>query len=197
MDRKEDLRKLLAGMFFIMGIIFIVVVVMVIGIEKGFTQPKFSAGVLFKRVDGLAIGAPIRLSGVNVGTVAKIDFLDEKINGRGVKVTLSLLRRYKKQLEKSTNFSIKTEGLLGGKLIEISSNEYGPYVDLELPVMGQDPIDVEDMVDVFNKTANASVQTAQTMEAIMKQFERISNSTKRLMDRLEQKLLEGNLFKIF
>lgn len=197
MDGKEDLKKLLAGTFFIMGIIFIVVVVMVIGIEKGFTQPKFYASVLFKRVDGLTTGAPIRLSGVNVGTVAKIDFLDERINGRGVKVTLSLLRRYKKQLEKSTSLSIKTEGLLGGKLIEISSDEYGPYMDWGFPVMGQDPIDVEDMVGVFNKTANASVETAHTMAEIMKELQGISNSTKRLMNHLEQKLLEGNLFKIF
>ncbi len=197
MDKKEGLRKLLAGTFFIMGIILIVVVVMVIGVEKGFTQPKLQATVLFKRVEGLAVGAPIRLSGVNVGTVAKIDFLDEKIDGRGVQVTLSLLRRYKKQLGKSTNFSIKTEGLLGGKLIEISSDEYGPYLDLERPVIGQDPLDVQDMVDIFNKTAQASFKAAQAMEDVMKELQRVSNTSKRLMNRLEQKLLEGNLFRIF
>ncbi len=197
MEGKENLKKLLAGIFFIIGIILIVTVVMVIGIEKGFTQPKFSVTVLFKRVDGLSLGAPIRLSGVSVGTVAKIDFLDERIDGRGVRVTLNLLKRYRKQLEKSTRFSIRTEGLLGGKLIEITSDEFGPYVDLDWPIIGEDPIDVQDVVGVFTQTANATVQSAKALEEVKNELTRISKSVVRLMNRLEQKIMEGNLFKIF
>lgn len=174
-----------------------VMMILVIGIEKGFTQPKFYVAVLFNRVDGLAIGAPIRFSGVSVGTVGKIDFLEEKINGRGVKVTLNIFKRYKKQLEKSTRISIRTEGLLGGKLVDISSSEVGPYVDLDWPIIGEDPIDVQDLVVVFKEAANSFTQTTKTMDSINREVRTISESSQRLIKRVEQKLIEGNLFKVF
>ena len=198
MYKKDYFSKILAGILFIvLGVVVVAGVIWVIGTEKGFIQPKFYVTVLFKRVDGLSLGAPIRLSGVNVGTVGKIDFLDDNIDGRGVQVILNVFKKYKKQLEKATRFSIKTEGVLGGKLIEISSDEIGPFVDLNKPILGEDPIDVQDLVVVFSEAANAFTETTRTMHTVVDEFHSISQSTRRLMNRVEQKLIEGNLFKVF
>ena len=198
MSKKDYIQKILAGVLFIViGILLVGGVIWVIGTEKGFIQPKFNVNVLFKRVDGLAVGAPIRLSGVNVGTVGKIDFLDDDIDGRSVQVVLNLFKRYKKQLEKSTSFAIKTEGLLGGKLVDISSDELGPYVDLTQPILGEDPIDVQDLFVVFSEAANAFTETTKTMHTMAEEFHSASESTRRLMNRIEQKLIDGNLFKVF
>ena len=198
MSKKDYFKKILAGILFIvLGILIVAGVIWVIGTEKGFIQPKFNVTVLFKRVDGLAIGAPIRLSGVNVGTVGKIDFLDDNIDGRSVQVVLNLFKRYKKQLEKSTSFAIKTEGVLGGKLLDISSDEVGPYVDLNQPILGEDPIDVQDLVVVFSEAANAFTETTKAMHSVVEEFHSVSQSTRRLMNRVEQKLIDGDLFKVF
>lgn len=198
MSKKDYFQKILAGILFIvLGILLVGGVIWVIGTEKGFIQPKFNVTVLFKKVNGLGIGAPIRLSGVNVGTVSKIDFLDDNMDGRNVQVVLNLFKRYKKQLEKSTSFAIKTEGVLGGKVLEISSDELGPYVDLTKPILGEDPIDVQDLVVVFSEAANAFTETTQTMRTVVEEFHAVSQSTRRVMNRLEQKLIDGNLFKVF
>src|SRR3990167_5056287 len=108
MEKRDFIKRLYAGMFFIIGIILISIVILAIGIEKGMTQPKFQVKAVFHEVGGLSVGAPIRLSGVNIGTVGRIDFLDEKVEGRGVLVTLNIFRRYKKQLERAYRFAIKT-----------------------------------------------------------------------------------------
>ena len=198
MNKTEYIQKISAGILFIvLGILLVAGIIWVIGTEKGFIQPKLSVTVLFKRVDGLAVGAPIRLSGVNVGTVGKIDFLDDNVEGRSVRVTLNAFKIYKKQLEKSTSFSIKTEGVLGGKLIEISSDELGPYVDLNKPILGDDPIDVQDLVEIFTEAADSFNETSQMMKTLMSEFHSISESSQRLMNRIEQKIIEGNLFKVF
>lgn len=198
MSKKDYFKKILTGILFIViGILLVGGVIWVIGTEKGFIQPKFNVDVLFKRVDGLAVGAPIRLSGVNVGTVGKIDFLDDNMDGRSVQVTLNLFKRYKKQLEKSTSFAIKTEGVLGGKLVDISSDELGPYVDLTKPILGEDPIDVQDLVVVFSEAANAFTETTKTMHTVVEEVQSVSQSTHRLINRIEQKLIDGNLFKVF
>lgn len=197
MDKREFVKRLYAGMFLIIGICAVLVVVFAIGIEKGFTQPKFQISVLFKEVGGLNVGAPIRLSGVNVGTVAGIDFLDKKVDGRGVNVTMNIFKRYRKQLEKSTSFAIKTEGVLGQKLIEISTEENELYFNLDKPIIGEDPLDVQGLAESFGKTARSLRETSQAINSIIKELKYISKSSKRLLNRIEQHLIEGDLFRIF
>src|SRR5262245_27837676 len=69
MEKKDFYKKLIAGTFFLTGIFLVSVIVLTIGIEKGLTKPSFEITVLYREVGGLAIGAPVGLSGVNVGTV--------------------------------------------------------------------------------------------------------------------------------
>ena len=90
MKKKDLIKKFSAGIFFFACVVMIVGVVFVLGLEKGFTEPKFRMTVVFHKVGGLAIGAPVRLSGVTVGTVSDIDFLDEEISDRSVTVGLNL-----------------------------------------------------------------------------------------------------------
>ncbi len=197
MEKKDFLKKFFAGLFFVSSIAVTFVVVMVIGIEKGFLQPKLQASVLYHRIDGLALGAPIRLSGVNIGTVGAINFLEEKINGRGVEVTLNIFKNFEPHLKRVSKISIKTEGVLGGKLIEMTSLETGPYLDLSFPVVGEDPIDVQDLYGIFSDSATTFNRTYTMMERMMNEFHMISKSGKKLMDRVEQKVIEGTLFKVF
>ncbi|HLD69155.1 MAG TPA: hypothetical protein VJA17_00155, partial [Candidatus Omnitrophota bacterium] len=65
------------------------------------------------------------------------------------------------------------------------------------PILGEDPIDVQDLVVVFSDAANAFTETTQTMRTVAEEFHSVSESTRRVMNRIEQKLIDGNLFKVF
>jgi len=197
MDKKDFVKRLYAGIFFLIGIGLIIVVVLAIGMEKGLTQPKFQAAVLYRDVGGLSVGAPVRLSGVTIGTVAKIDFLDEQMKGRGVKVTLNIFRRYRKQFEQSSQFAIKTQGILGEKLVDIALSEQGKNFDLNQPIIGDDPLDVQDLAETFGDTAVSLSETSQAIDEMIEELSNITAATKRLMNRIEEKLMDGSLFKIF
>ncbi len=197
MDKRDFVKRLYAGIFFMIGIALIFVVIMAIGVEKGFTQPKFKIKVLFHEVAGLSVGAPIRLSGVNIGTVGKIDFVDVKIDGRGVEVECNIFSRYRRQLEKASRLAIKTEGLLGAQLIEISSDEHAQRLDLNKPIIGADPLDVQGLAESFGDTAISLTETSKGVGAILKEMQYISKTSKRLLDRIERRVIEGNLFKVF
>ena len=196
MDRKDFVKKLYAGIFFVIGILLILAVVFVIGMEKGLTQPKFQVRVVFRDVGGLSVGAPVRLCGVNIGTVGKIDFLEEKVDGRGVDVTLNLFKRYRRQVEKGTRFTIKTEGILGQKLIAIST-ENGDSFNLAETVLGEDPLDVQDLAESFDATAVSLQEASDNINKMLKQLEHASKTFKRLVDRIEQRIIDGDLFKVF
>ncbi len=197
MERDEFLRKFLAGLFLIVGLVLFAGVVFVLGIEKGLTEPKFQIEVLYKNVGGLLEGAPIRLAGFNVGYVHKIDFLDQEINERRLKVICSIYNKYRNQLEMSYHYAIKTEGILGEKYVEIKVSEYGPHVDLSKPILGEGPLDVEDSAEIFINTAKLLMKTSQEVNAIAAELKVVLRSTKRVIHRVEQKLMEGTLFKVF
>ena len=197
MEKKGQLKKVFAGVFFLTRILLVSVVVLGIGVERGLTQPKFQIAVLFREVGGLAIGAPVALSGVTVGSVSAIDFLDQEIEGRGVKVILNVYEKYKTQLEKSSRFVIKTEGILGEKSIEISRSIDGNRIDLNQPIIGEDPLDVQDLAKLFADTAVALKQTSETISSIIGEMNHISVTTKRVLNRIEQRLIDGNLFRVF
>lgn len=223
MTSKDLSKNFLAGLFFLLGVFLIIAFILTLGKDKGLTESKFQIKVVFKDVGGLSEGAPARLSGVNVGNVANIDFLDEPINGRNVIVTLNIMERFRKQFNKGVHFAIMTEGVLGEKLMEISIIEGKEVPDLSKPVIGQDPLNVSDLTQVFSQAAQSFTKTAEEMSQIdmvelsevmlessksllitseglneiMKELDEISHKSKRLFDRIEQKLIEGELFKVF
>ena len=94
-------------MFFIATVFLGIWVVFKIGAQRGLGQPMLEMTVYFRSIGGLAAGAPVTLSGVNVGTVQDVDFIDPPIQGRSVRVVLSLYKRYEGQLHKATDFIIK------------------------------------------------------------------------------------------
>jgi phospholipid/cholesterol/gamma-HCH transport system substrate-binding protein len=197
MYSKESLKKISAGIFFIIGVILIFVIVFMIGLEKGATQPKFQITTIFKNVGGLAEGASVRLSGVSVGTVSSVDFLTEKIYGRGVRVTLSIFKKYKKQIEYCSVYSIKAVNILGEKIIEIDPPGDIKVYDLNKPIIGNDPLDVQDFAQSFKDTAISLTSMTREIDSLIGEFKYFSKTSKRVLDRIEDKLIENNFIKLF
>jgi phospholipid/cholesterol/gamma-HCH transport system substrate-binding protein len=197
MAKDDMMKQFWAGVFFILGMTLIGGAVFFIGFQKGMTQPYFLLSVLFDKVGGLTEGAPVRLSGVNVGTVEAIDFLDKEIMERGVKVTLRIQKRYEKPVSRSTRISLQTEGVLGAKYIEIGREPGESALDLSRQVLGKPMLDVYDLAEVLQDTAGSFNDTTRGINTMVTQLNYISRKTKRLLDRAEQRMIDGNLFKVF
>ena len=223
MEKNELMRKFWAGLFFVLGIFLILKVIFVLGEDKGFAKPKFTVTVLFSKVGGLLEGAPVQLSGVNIGHVDDIYFLERQVEGRGVAVRLNIFSRFRKQLQRSVLFTIKTEGILGEKIVEIESFGDSPVVDLQKPILGEDAVDVQDLAIVFSRAAESFTKTSEDFNKIefdklteilaesaqslsstskalrvtLEETQDITKKTRRLIDRVEQKIIDGNLFKVF
>jgi len=82
-----------------------------------FGPPRYEVTAKFDNVGDLKVGAPVSMSGVEIGRVAKIDF-DSK-DYKAV-VQLRLNTRYDK-IPTDSDASIYTQGLLGGKFIGITA----------------------------------------------------------------------------
>ena len=197
MPKDDRSKQILAGLFFISGCVLICFVIFFIGFNRGLSRPQFAVEVLFDKVGGLAEGAPVRLSGVAVGTVRSIDLLDQDVTGRGIRVTLGIYRRYEKQLIRSTSISIQTEGVLGAKYVEIDRRPGESLLDISRPVLAEPLLDVYDIANVLESTAGSFNETTRGINLMMGELQGISRKTKRLLDRIERRVMDGNLFKIF
>lgn len=222
-ENKAMMRNFWAGLFFVIGIVLIFFMVFTITKDTGFRQKKFPVVVLFRNIGGLSEGAPVRLSGVNIGNVDAINFLPESVQGRRVEVTIGVFEKFRKQLDGNARFVIKTEGLLGEKLVEIYYVDYGPRLDLSHPVMGEEPLDVQDLAAVFAEAAESFTKTSENFRQIdikdlsvimsessrallmtsegindmISEFKGVTRKSKRVLDRLEQRVIDGNLFRVF
>lgn len=221
---KDILKKITAALFFIGGLVLTIWVVLIIGQDKGLTAKKFQLTVYYKDVAGLIEGAPVRISGVNVGTVDYIGFLKKEVAGRQVEVILNIFEKYRAQLDgRYARFAIKTEGILGQKLVEIYVNTGNRVVALDRPILGDDSVNVEDLAEVFSdaaesftktsgelskinikelgesfsETARSVSETSEKVDVILIELERITLKSKRLLNRVEQKLIDGTLLKLF
>ena len=197
MEDHSTFKKFFAGLFFIVGLGLITLAIFVIGFDKGLSRPKFQVITLFNEVGGLIEGAPIRMSGVNVGVVGNIDFLSQPLEERSLKVTLNIFKKYEFQFRKCSRVGIKTEGVLGQKLVEINEDHTRKMFDMTKPIIGEDPLNVEDMAAVITRTAISVQQTTADLSEVLDEWKYVSKKTRRLINRFEDKLVEGNLFKIF
>lgn len=79
------------------------------------TAPGYTLYARFDHIDGLAVGADVRLAGVKVGSVTAAT-----IDPKNFLATVSFTVRSGIALPKDTSASITSEGLLGGDYLSLS-----------------------------------------------------------------------------
>ncbi|MCM8784836.1 MAG: MlaD family protein [Candidatus Omnitrophica bacterium] len=115
-----------------------------------FTQTRVSkwtgyeVGVLFDYVSGLEIGNPVRVSGVRVGEVKKIEILYEE----KPKVLVKLKINPTVKIGKNSKFTIKTLGIIGEKYIEIFPSKEKEFLKKGEIVEGEEPLSVDKIANM-------------------------------------------------
>lgn len=103
------------------GTFVFVIALYLIGSKDNLFTQGFRISANFKDVKGLLIGNNVRFSGINIGTVKELNI----INDSTVSVVMNLLESSRKFIRKNTVASIGTDGLIGNKIIILSSSS-GP-----------------------------------------------------------------------
>jgi len=89
---------------------------------------KYQVRALMTDVNGLKPGAPVRLGGVEVGTVTRVDFAAEGAVGM-VEVVMRIDRRVKPRITTESRASLGSLGLLGEKAVDVTSASHGASIE--------------------------------------------------------------------
>lgn len=140
----ETLREITVGALVLLGLVGLTAFVYGVGDRGAASDTGVRVSASFNRVDNLAEGDPVYLSGIRVGTVEKV-FLNK--NFRAV-VTFRLQENVK--IPKDSSAAIQTDGLFGPKFVSLEpGGEETPLADGDTITLTQDAVIVSDLLDLI------------------------------------------------
>lgn len=134
-------REITVGAFVFVGLLATLGVIFTIGNEKRVFDPKVIYTASFVDVQGLKPGAPIRLSGIDIGTVVEVGHGPNPNDDR-LYLKLEIVRSEAGRIREDSVAKIANKGLLGDKMLDITPGTPGKA---QLPAGGsvksEDPAD--------------------------------------------------------
>ena len=185
---KESGYQWKLGMFVIIGLVLFVTTIYFVGKQKNLFGSTFELTAKFNSVNGLDIGNNVRFSGINIGTVEEIEFLTDT----SVVIKLVIKEEVRKYIKKDAIASISSDGLMGDKVLIISSGKNSNViVEDNDNIASKQAIEMDDlMVSVKKSVDNAGVITAE-----LAQFSNSMNNGNGALSRLVSDAEFGNSIK--
>ena len=158
--------QLKVGITVIVASITLAVLIFLMSNTGGIFTKKIILKSYFDDANGLRQGAPVRLSGVDIGNVSAIRVVRDKPL-TPVEVTMKVATKYDFDLRKDSMTLLSTAGVLGETYINIDSSlAKGP------PVQSGDVLPSRSVPD-FSDMVRSGQSTLQNMDALLKRADRI------------------------
>jgi phospholipid/cholesterol/gamma-HCH transport system substrate-binding protein len=134
----------------------------------GYFSKRIKLVSYFDNASGLRVGAPVRLSGVDIGNVMAIRVVQDKDKQiTPVEVIMKVSTKYGFNLRRDSVTSLDTAGVLGETYLDIDSSQA-----IGSPAQDGDTLPTHVHPD-FNEVVRSSQSTLQNMDALLKRADRI------------------------
>ena len=105
-----------------LGLLLLIVTIFMLGGDKSFLSSTYTLKVPFDKIDGLAPGSVVRLSGFEVGNISNIEFSEQDAK---LLVYLKLFKEHQPRITTNSIAGLRTQGALGDKYVYIEPGEAG------------------------------------------------------------------------
>ena len=143
MNESSNRRAVVVGLFVILGILFFIGGILMVGNLHETFKTKMEVNSLFDDVGGLQKGNNVWFSGVKIGIVSDMNF-----HGTSqVEVTIKIDVKAQRYIRKDSKVKISSDGLIGNKILVIYGGtlssrqvEEGDYLGVEKTFTSEDMI---------------------------------------------------------
>ena len=108
-------REFKVGAFTLAGLLVVGLVVFLIGEERKLFESKLLYHVSFQDVQGLRRGSPVRMGGVDIGSVTEVAY-DESPEDKRIHVKMDIVKGEARRIRQDSVATIEGKGLLGARL---------------------------------------------------------------------------------
>src|ERR1700758_4880701 len=191
--RNQRTINLRVGIFVLISLLAFIIFVFALGGERSFFKKRYKIQTSFTNTAGLSPGAAVRLSGVRIGTVKNIQFPENPSNNFIV-VVMEVNEQGMKRIGPDAVATIRTEGLLGDKYIEILRGTTPPPKKLPdmIQITSYTPPELEKLLGQSEELVENVTNIAKSLDEIVKTFGKEENiqNISRIIASL-RKTLEG------
>jgi phospholipid/cholesterol/gamma-HCH transport system substrate-binding protein len=143
--------ELRVGLFVLAGAVLLAVVIFYVTGGGGW-GPKYRLHAFLPEVDGLTIGAPVRVDGVEVGNVEQILIAVPKpgevaSKDRNIEVDLRVQGKFQSYIRSDSSAGLITEGLLGNRYVDIDRGYIGRILQNEDEIPGREEKALKEVVE--------------------------------------------------
>jgi len=158
--------KVRLGLFITGGVILFLVALFIIGKQKNMFNPIFKLTTTFYNVSGLQVGSNILFSGIAVGTVDQIAF----VNDSTVRVDMIVRKNVQQFIKSDCVAGIGSSGLIGDRILIISQGgSNSPIVTDGQSISSKEPLETDAIMESLNTSAgSAEIITKQLAEIMTK-----------------------------
>jgi phospholipid/cholesterol/gamma-HCH transport system substrate-binding protein len=143
--------ELRVGLFVMAATILLVAVIFYVT-GAGALGPKYRLHVFLPEVDGLTVGAPVRVDGVDVGNVEKIVLAPPKPGGasdkrKNIEIDLRIQKAFEDYIRADSSAGLITEGLLGNRYVDIDRGYVGRVLTNDEEIPGREEKALKEVVE--------------------------------------------------
>ena len=143
--------ELRVGLFVLAGAVLLAVVIFYVTGGEGL-GPKYRLRTYLPEVDGLTVGAPVRIDGVDVGNVeqirmAKVASGEPNQKERNVQVDMRVQKSFQDYIRSDSSAGLITEGLLGNRYVDIDRGYAGRVLQNNDEVPGREEKALKQVVE--------------------------------------------------
>jgi phospholipid/cholesterol/gamma-HCH transport system substrate-binding protein len=151
-------HEIKVGLFALAGLILFCLSIILLGGDKWFLTRTYDLKVRLPQVQGLGRGSVVTLTGVQIGNVDKIEFIDGTSE---VQVTLNIEAAVQNRITEGSKASVKTQGALGDKYIFIEPGPAGAP-----PLKPGALLDIDRTPDLLDMIASKGAELGEIVEVI-------------------------------
>lgn len=156
-------RRIKVGLFVIFGLSSTMLAVFLIGSARRLWEPKVGYRTTFQDVAGLKPGAPVRMGGLDIGSVTGVDH-DRNPTDSRIFVSMSISSKEAVRVRGDTRAHVANKGLLGDKMIELTvGSPSEPELGHEQLVPSEEPTD---MFAAANRVAQLAQHAIEQMQPL-------------------------------
>jgi len=142
----KNLEGARLGIFIFLGSTLLIFFIFFIGNKDSMFVKTINIKAYFTNVEGLKPGAPVRLSGYDIGSVSSLVLVPD--GGGKIEVTMLIQKQMIKFVRLDSQASIETEGLVGKKIVAITpGSSNSPVVEDGSFIKSKDPLNVSAIIE--------------------------------------------------
>jgi phospholipid/cholesterol/gamma-HCH transport system substrate-binding protein len=143
------------GLVLIIGLVILIFATYQVGRLFDVFASRYPLVMLVENSAGLMTGAPVSLAGQRIGQVDEVRFIPvhERAGPANIRIRLSVNRDVQDQIRRDSRATLRTQGLLGDRFIDITPGSPAyPVLEAGDTIRSEPPLDIEVVLETAART---------------------------------------------